>query len=86
MRMRVLLLLMLGLLALHCLRAELLLLLLLLLRDSCCTSGGRAATHLLLLTLRIGSLASSGVHRHSWLQAYGERAGEHRDHGWLERW
>ena len=83
-----LLLLMLGLLALHCFRAELLLLLLLL-RDSCCTSGWRATSHLLLLTLRIGSLsllASSGIHGHSWLQAHRERAGEHRDHGGLEWW
>lgn len=88
MRMRVWLLLMLGLLALHCFRAELLLLLLLL-RDSCCTSGWRATSHLLLLTLRIGSLsllASSGIHGHSWLQAHRERAGEHRDHGGLEWW
>jgi hypothetical protein len=52
-------LLLLRLLALHCLRVELLLLLLL--RNTSCTSGWRAAAHLLLLAL----LASSRVHGHA---------------------
>jgi hypothetical protein len=53
-------LLLLRLLALHCLRAELLLLLLLL-RNTSCTSRWRTTAHLLLLAL----LASSRVHGHA---------------------
>ena len=52
-------LLLLRLLALHCLRAELLLLLLL--RNTSCTSRWRTTAHLLLLAL----LASSRVHGHA---------------------